>query len=94
MKANLISLLLLAALLLSFAPTPMLGASCSVTDLIPCSRAIFNGDTPTSACCAKLKQQQPCFCEYLRNPNLRGYINSPNAKQVSSYCKVPFPNNC
>ncbi|OMO80297.1 hypothetical protein CCACVL1_13085 [Corchorus capsularis] len=65
--------------------------TCNPVALSPCVAAITSGSTPSSACCGKLKEQQPCFCNYLKNPSLRQYVNSPNAKKVASTCGVPYP---
>jgi hypothetical protein len=46
---------------------------------------------PSEACCTKLREQQPCLCGYMRNPTLRQYVSSPNARKVSNSCKIPSP---
>ncbi|KVI04462.1 Bifunctional inhibitor/plant lipid transfer protein/seed storage helical domain-containing protein [Cynara cardunculus var. scolymus] len=68
-----------------------MAVTCSVTELSPCLPAFTSSAPPSSSCCAKLKQQSPCLCQYIKNPSLRGYITSPNAKKVSSTCGVPIP---
>ncbi|OMP04712.1 hypothetical protein COLO4_09367 [Corchorus olitorius] len=65
--------------------------TCSVTELSPCVAAITSGSAPTGNCCSKLKEQKPCFCQYINNPALKPYINSPNAKKVASACGVSYP---
>ncbi|KAK7853846.1 non-specific lipid-transfer protein 2 [Quercus suber] len=47
---------------------------------------------PSSLCCHNVREQRPCLCEYLKDPNLKQYINSPNARKVASTCGVSFPN--
>ncbi|KAL7589821.1 non-specific lipid-transfer protein 2 [Lactuca sativa] len=66
-------------------------ATCSVTELSPCLPAFTSSATPTAQCCAKLKEQKPCLCGYIRNPSLRSYVTSPNARKVASTCGVPIP---
>ncbi|KAK4341685.1 hypothetical protein RND71_040186 [Anisodus tanguticus] len=66
--------------------------TCSVTELTPCAAAITSSQPPSSACCSKLREQKPCLCGYLKNPNLRPYVNSPNAQRVAKTCGVPTPN--
>ncbi|CAA0809036.1 Bifunctional inhibitor/lipid-transfer protein/seed storage 2S albumin superfamily protein [Striga hermonthica] len=34
---------------------------------------------------------KPCLCQYLKNPLLQNYINSPGAKTVAAACKTPNP---
>lgn len=65
--------------------------TCQPTELSPCAGSIIGGTKPTPTCCTKLKEQKPCFCQYLKDPNLKKYISSPNAKKVSQACNVPFP---
>lgn len=68
------------------------GVTCTVTELSPCLAAITSSAPPSSLCCSKLREQKPCLCGYLRNPNLKQYVNSPNARKVASTCGVPYPN--
>ncbi|XP_038702401.1 non-specific lipid-transfer protein 2-like [Tripterygium wilfordii] len=65
--------------------------TCNVSELSPCAPAISSGAAPSSACCSKLKEQSPCLCGYLKNPNLKQFVNSPNARKVANSCGVPFP---
>ncbi|XP_022148226.1 non-specific lipid-transfer protein 2-like [Momordica charantia] len=79
----------IAALLIGARVTE--AVTCSPTELSPCVTAILSGMPPSSACCSKLREQKPCLCGYLRNPNLKPYVQSPNAKKVASACGVAFP---
>ncbi|XP_020579382.1 non-specific lipid-transfer protein 2-like [Phalaenopsis equestris] len=90
MRANLILLCFVSALLLSYAPTGM-SQTCNPTQLSSCLGPITNGSPPDDSCCSSLKGQQPCLCQYLSNPALSAYINSANARKVAKYCKVPIP---
>ncbi|KAK4733414.1 hypothetical protein R3W88_007675 [Solanum pinnatisectum] len=65
--------------------------TCNVMELSPCAPAIISSQSPSSACCAKLNKQKPCLCGYLNDPNLKPYINSPNAQNVYKTCGVPTP---
>lgn len=65
--------------------------TCNPLQLSPCAGAITSGGTPSAACCAKLKEQKPCLCQYMKNPNLQKFIKSPGAKKVSSACRIPYP---
>lgn len=62
--------------------------TCNVSELSPCADAIIKGTPASPACCAKLKEQIPCLCGYMK---LRPYADSPNAKKVSKTCGVPIP---
>ncbi|KAL5571305.1 hypothetical protein UlMin_022747 [Ulmus minor] len=79
-----------AVVVLSEAPKAA-AVTCSVTELSPCLPAISSSAAPTALCCQKIKEQKPCLCGYLRNPNLKQYVNSPNARKVASTCGVPYP---
>lgn len=66
--------------------------TCSPVALSPCLPAIQDpSQTPTTSCCNNLRDQKPCLCGYLRNPFLRGYVNSPGSRRVASVCNVPTP---
>ncbi|KAH0688843.1 hypothetical protein KY285_015994 [Solanum tuberosum] len=65
--------------------------TCNVSELSPCADAILKGTPASPTCCAKLKEQIPCLCGYIKDPKLKPYIDSPNAKKVSQTCGVPFP---
>lgn len=77
---------MVAAVLLAEAPTTE--AACSPVQLSPCAPAIMSNKPPSGACCARLRQQKPCLCGYLKNPALKRYVNSPGAKRVASTCRV------
>ncbi|XP_027352728.1 non-specific lipid-transfer protein 2-like [Abrus precatorius] len=66
-------------------------ATCNPLDLSPCLPAITNSSPPSTTCCQKLRQQKSCLCNYLKNPSLRQYINSPGARKVASSCAVAYP---
>lgn len=85
--AALMSLLLLLA---ARAPSAE-SVSCNPFELIPCGGAIFSSDPPASDCCARLKEQKPCFCQYLKDPSLRSYISSSNGRRVAAACGVRSP---
>ncbi|KAI3900043.1 hypothetical protein MKW98_000943 [Papaver atlanticum] len=66
-------------------------AACVAMELQPCLSAIATSAPPTALCCAKLKQQQSCLCQYVKDPNLGKYVNSPNAKKMVQKCGVAIP---
>lgn len=65
--------------------------TCNPLELISCSGAIKSGQNPSAECCAKLKEQQPCFCQYVRNPLFKPYVDSPNAKKIVAACGIQPP---
>lgn len=77
-----------AAVLLLVAARPADAASCNPASLSPCGRALFGGAV-TPGCCAQLKAQQPCLCQYARNPAYSSYVNGPVAQSVTKACGLP-----
>ncbi|CAI9096138.1 OLC1v1032219C1 [Oldenlandia corymbosa var. corymbosa] len=65
--------------------------TCSPLQLSSCASAIVSSTPPSALCCSKIKEQRPCLCSYLKNPNLRKFISSPNARKVAKTCGTPFP---
>ncbi|XP_021763617.1 non-specific lipid-transfer protein 2-like [Chenopodium quinoa] len=90
MAKNVAALALVAVIVMAvlLAEAPTTKAACSPVQLSPCAPAIMSNKPPSGACCARLRQQKPCLCGYLRNPNLKRYVNSPGAKRVASTCRV------
>ncbi|GFP85330.1 probable non-specific lipid-transfer protein akcs9 [Phtheirospermum japonicum] len=83
---------LVAVVVLLVAEVQETGAvTCNPTELSPCLGAITGSGVPSAECCNKLREQVPCFCGYIRNPALKPYIDSPNAKRVAAACGVSIP---
>ncbi|KAL7090960.1 hypothetical protein ACP275_12G075500 [Erythranthe tilingii] len=68
--------------------------SCNPVQLSPCAAAIFSSIEPSNACCGAIRQQISCLCQYQSDPTLQGFINSPAALKISTFCNVPFPTDC
>lgn len=62
--------------------------TCSAIQLSPCLEAITKSKAPSAACCSKLREQKPCLCGYVKDPNLKKYVNSPGARKAASACGV------
>ncbi|CAF2154226.1 non-specific lipid-transfer protein 2-like [Brassica rapa] len=91
-KAKWVSIVALAAIFLVVILVPAAEAvTCSPMQLSPCASAITSSSQPSALCCAKLKEQKPCLCGYMRNRSLRRFVSSPNARKVSNRCKLPIP---
>ncbi|XVF31573.1 hypothetical protein REPUB_Repub17cG0002300 [Reevesia pubescens] len=65
--------------------------TCDPSQLSSCLASLTSSTPPSPTCCSKLKEQQPCLCGYLKNPALKQYVNSPNAKRVANTCGVATP---
>ena len=83
-------MVILMAVLLGEAPVAE-AVTCSPLELSPCVGAITSSQPPSRTCCDKVREQRPCLCGYLKDPNLRQYVNSPNSRRVASTCGVPIP---
>ncbi|ANM64338.1 putative bifunctional inhibitor/plant lipid transfer protein/seed storage helical [Arabidopsis thaliana] len=90
-KTTMVSLFALAAVLLMILAPAAEAVTCSPMQLSPCATAITSSSPPSALCCAKLKEQRPCLCGYMRNPSLRRFVSTPNARKVSKSCKLPIP---
>ncbi|XP_047943790.1 non-specific lipid-transfer protein 2-like [Salvia hispanica] len=89
-KTACLAILALATLVLAQVEVST-AVTCNPLQLSPCAAAITSSGKPSGTCCAKLKEQRPCLCQYMRNPNLQKFIKSPGAKRVSSACRIPYP---
>ncbi|PWA54889.1 hypothetical protein CTI12_AA431070 [Artemisia annua] len=66
-------------------------ANCNYLELVACAGAITSPQPPSTDCCSKVKEQKPCFCGYLRNPQLRQYVTPEEARRVAKQCGVTLP---
>ncbi|XP_048129389.1 non-specific lipid-transfer protein 2-like [Rhodamnia argentea] len=88
----LVAALMAALVLLSPDGAPVAEAvMCSATQLSPCVPAMTSSAPPSALCCSKMREQRPCLCEYIRNPNLRQYLTSADGRTVMRVCGVPYP---
>lgn len=65
--------------------------TCKPIELSSCVSAITSSTPPSKLCCSKIKEQKPCLCQYLKNPSLKKFVNTPNARRVAKTCGTPFP---
>jgi hypothetical protein len=66
-------------------------AACDASQLAVCLMAITTGAKPTPGCCAKLREQQACFCQYAKDPTYGHYITSPYARKTVQSCGLAVP---
>ncbi|XP_065860758.1 non-specific lipid-transfer protein 2-like [Euphorbia lathyris] len=90
MKASYLAICTLLVLIVAEAEVTM-AVTCTPTELSSCVSAITSSSPPSKQCCTKIKEQKPCLCQYLRNQNLKKFINTPNARKVATTCGTPFP---
>ncbi|KAK7308256.1 hypothetical protein VNO77_41858 [Canavalia gladiata] len=72
----------------------LMAESCNIMELVPCANAFTTSTLPSPECCERLKEQQSCICQYMNDPTLVNFINTPNAKLISDTCGSPIPSNC
>lgn len=78
-------------LLLGEANVSVDAAICNPRDLNVCSAAFSSNSRPPPACCTKIKEQKPCYCQYIKDPSIGPLLRSPNAVRVARQCRVVFP---
>ncbi|KAG7021625.1 hypothetical protein SDJN02_15351, partial [Cucurbita argyrosperma subsp. argyrosperma] len=94
MKASWVAILTIIAVILMSESNEMAmveAVTCNPMQMSPCISAIISSTPPSKLCCAKIKEQKPCLCDYLKNPSLRNFVDSPNARKVANDCGTPFP---
>lgn len=96
MKTKTVTLLsfyvLILCFILQYSPCVKVQAiTCDITQLSPCAEPIMYGSATPPACCSSLKKQQPCLCQYARNPVYAGYVYGSNSRRVASDCHVSLP---
>ncbi|EOA26115.1 hypothetical protein CARUB_v10019541mg [Capsella rubella] len=64
---------------------------CTDIEITGCVPAIILGTPPTAECCGKLKAQQPCYCDFIKNPAFRPLVTSPQAHAALGFCGIPYP---
>ncbi|KAL1804090.1 hypothetical protein ACET3Z_032737 [Daucus carota] len=85
MKIQLNSALFIATVFILAIEMSGTDAACNALALSSCLPAVQNpSQAPSATCCNNLRSQQSCLCGYLKNPFLRGYVNSPGSKRVAS----------
>ncbi|XP_052179772.1 non-specific lipid-transfer protein 2-like [Diospyros lotus] len=92
MKATaIVAVVSMVVLVLGYEAEVGMAVTCNPVELSPCVNAMTSPAPPTQLCCTKVKLQKSCLCQYVKNPTLRKFVNSPNSKKVSKICRVPFP---
>ncbi|KAM7479678.1 hypothetical protein LguiA_027891 [Lonicera macranthoides] len=91
MKASYIAVCAVVVILLLAEAKVSVAVTCNPSELGPCASALTSSSPPTKLCCSKIIEQKPCLCGYLKDPNLKKYVSSPNAQKVASTCGVPIP---
>ncbi|CAG7895500.1 unnamed protein product [Brassica rapa] len=64
---------------------------CTKIDLTGCWPELFDGTKPSAQCCGTLKAQQPCYCDFIKNPDLKKFATSREAHLALGFCGIPYP---
>lgn len=64
---------------------------CNPEELRVCTDAVLQSEPPSAECCSKLKEQEPCFCNYKENPKFASFIADHDITKLSA-CPIPVPN--
>ncbi|KAK1410386.1 hypothetical protein QVD17_36923 [Tagetes erecta] len=63
---------------------------CNLFRLSPCLGSALFFVPPSGRCCGRIRDQQPCLCDYARNTNYGRYLGS-GARRVAQGCGVVIP---
>ncbi|XP_010550264.1 PREDICTED: non-specific lipid-transfer protein 2-like [Tarenaya hassleriana] len=79
-------------------PARVRAVNCNPMELSPCVEAMTlaaagEATVPPVMCCRKLREQRPCMCGFINDPNLRQFIGSPVAMAVAASCGRPHPHS-
>ncbi|KAJ0041924.1 hypothetical protein Pint_18724 [Pistacia integerrima] len=91
MKKISIALMLSLVVMVLIKEVHVAEAACNPTELSSCASSVISAAKPSRACCSKLRKQKACLCGYLKDPNLRKYVNFPNARKAVSSCGITLP---
>ncbi|CAA0833217.1 Bifunctional inhibitor/lipid-transfer protein/seed storage 2S albumin superfamily protein [Striga hermonthica] len=90
------ALLMAAVLLLAVLVHETVAVECNDPNQLssPCMGAIFGSQTPSTECCEKLREQEPCYCTYLKNSLYSTFICSARVQRLAASCNITIPTNC
>ncbi|CAL0318169.1 unnamed protein product [Lupinus luteus] len=60
-----------------------------LVQLSPCVSTITSSSAPSNLCCSKIKEQKPCLCQYLQNPNLKSLLTLPLLGELLALVALP-----
>ncbi|GFY84781.1 hypothetical protein Acr_03g0015550 [Actinidia rufa] len=61
---------------------------CNPIELLSCVLDIVFAK-PSNFCCDTLKEQEPCLCQDLKDPNIAKFFKNPNSKKIATACVLP-----
>ncbi|EEF34333.1 Nonspecific lipid-transfer protein, putative, partial [Ricinus communis] len=64
---------------------------CSSVELNVCTPALVMSSEPSKLCCQKAMEQRPCYCEFLRDPNLKQFFSNAADRRLANACGFPYP---
>ncbi|KAF6137317.1 hypothetical protein GIB67_036354 [Kingdonia uniflora] len=91
-KVSVVLALLVTLLVLANEVQVSTAVNCVIQELLPCLNAATTPALPSALCCTKLSVQRPCFCQYLKNPTFKSYLNTSNAQKITNTCRFTPPN--
>ncbi|KAF6137319.1 hypothetical protein GIB67_036356 [Kingdonia uniflora] len=90
-KASVVLALLVTLLVFANEVRVSTAVNCVIQDLIPCLNAVTTPAPPSALCCSKLIVQGSCFCQYLKNPLVKSFLNPSNVQKINSKCSFTPP---
>ncbi|KVI08844.1 hypothetical protein Ccrd_012782 [Cynara cardunculus var. scolymus] len=64
---------------------------CNLFELSPCLGPALFFVPPSGSCCGRLREQEPCLCEYVRTLTYGRYLSSFGARRVVQACGMVTP---
>lgn len=72
-----------------------MAVDCNIIKLLPCYQFINDptlpAPSPDSECCNNLQMEEPCLCDFAKNPIVGPYLDNPAIKKVADACSVTIP---
>ncbi|EEF34332.1 lipid binding protein, putative [Ricinus communis] len=82
----------LLVVMLSIAAETTQAMVCSPTySVSSCQSALTMTVLPSSLCCRKTMEERQCFCQYIRDPNLKQFYSNIVVRRNANACGLPFP---
>ncbi|TXG70031.1 hypothetical protein EZV62_004969 [Acer yangbiense] len=83
---------LVAVVMVSWEMPAAEAVTCNPMELMgPCAIPFATGILPTPQCCMRMRDQQNCMCDYLRNPVYKEYLDSDSGIKITALCGLPSP---
>ena len=81
----------MALVVLVFSGAEAGGPKCDIpTEYAVCFNA-HKEPPPSPKCCAKMKEQQPCYCKYMQNADIKRVFQRVEIPKMAGLCGLKYP---